>query len=136
MTPIFEIKEPWFISTVFLAWSQILNTKNYPDLHHSRGGIKFETQISPLPNFNKIELSISRKTHFLRHTYNNFLIFTFSQFTVFRSDVFLSCKCSHHWTFGSPSVNEFGSNHLLNRINWSSFCLQCPSYLYFQVFAG
>ena len=27
-----------FISSVF-GWSQILNTKNYPDLHHSQGGM-------------------------------------------------------------------------------------------------
>ena len=30
-----------------------MNTKNYPDSHHSQGGMKFATQISPLLNFIK-----------------------------------------------------------------------------------
>ena len=36
----------------FLLFLIFLPENNYPDTHHSQGGLKFATQISPLLNFN------------------------------------------------------------------------------------
>ena len=44
-------KQTFLFKRWFLSWYQIFNNYSYPDLHHSQGGMKFATQISPLPNF-------------------------------------------------------------------------------------
>ena len=43
-----------YLERVFRLKSNFQHKNSYPDLHHSQGGVKFPTQISPLLNFEDV----------------------------------------------------------------------------------
>ena len=64
-----------------------MNTKNYPDSHHSQGGMKFATQISPLLNL-IIKLWLANKLVFCQFIYIFWKVEKISGFTFIDKDLF------------------------------------------------